>query len=59
MRGVTATKIIMRTFAETIAGSTGRRIIDKTGLEGDFDFNFTWSDQDADGPSIFTALQEA
>ena len=61
--GVTlkATKISIRDFAASLARQTGRPVVDQTGLPGEFDFDMTWSsDQavDGSGPSIFTALQE-
>lgn len=51
----------MPEFAGSLARQTGRPVMDKTGLACDFDFDLTWSsDQavDSGGPSIFTALQE-
>jgi len=56
-----ATKISMQDFAGTLRRQLGRTVVDKTGLKGDFDFDMTWSsDQapEASGASIFTALQE-
>ena len=48
----------IHTLADTLAGYVSRSVIDKTGLQGDFDFKFDWSPQDPNSPSIFTALQE-
>jgi uncharacterized protein (TIGR03435 family) len=56
--GMSATKMSIHNFADTLSGYTRRGVIDKTGLEGDFDFEFDWSPQDPNSPSIFTALQE-
>lgn len=56
-----ATKISMQDFTGTLKRQLGRPVLDKTGLSGEFDFDLTWSpDQAVDqtGPSIFTALQE-
>jgi uncharacterized protein (TIGR03435 family) len=58
----------MERFAGSIQGLTGRVLVDKTGLQGDYEFTLTYSgtrpgaaDASAlgdDRPSIFTALQE-
>jgi uncharacterized protein (TIGR03435 family) len=63
-------------FADLLAHQTGRPVLNKTGLKGDYDFTLKWTpDQgrgqmpggtpgdvappsDANGPTIFTALQE-
>jgi uncharacterized protein (TIGR03435 family) len=56
--GMSATKMSIHNFADTVSGYIQSRVIDRTGLEGDFDFKFDWSPQDPNSPSIFTALQE-
>ena len=58
---VSGVGISMQTFARNLAGAAGRNVIDKTGLDGGFDFELTFiPDQTADtsGPSLFTAIQE-
>jgi uncharacterized protein (TIGR03435 family) len=56
--GMSATKMSIHDFADTVSGYTRRSVIDRTGLEGNFDFKFDWSPQDPNSPSIFTVLQE-
>jgi len=51
----------MAGLADHLAGKTGRPVIDKTGLTGEYDFRLEWaSEQAADStlPSLFTAIQE-
>ena len=58
---MTGLGITMVTFARNLSGGTGRYIIDKTGLEGNYDLELEFTpDQSADttGPSLFTAMQE-
>lgn len=68
-----ATKITMKKFADLIGREAGRPVSDATGLEGVYDFTLDWSPSAglrvdagesaapapaADGPSVFTALEE-
>jgi uncharacterized protein (TIGR03435 family) len=64
---LTATRVSMGGLARFLAGPNvrlGRPVVDKTGLDGVFDFNLDWSpegstEKAADAlPSIFIALQE-
>ncbi len=68
---LTCQKISVASFARIfLQGQLGRSVLDKTGLEGEFDFTLDWApdlgerknstevDQLVDGPSLFTALQE-
>ena len=58
---VTGSGISMEIFARTLAGGTGRNVIDKTGLAGSYDLELEFTpDQSADnvGASLFTAIQE-
>jgi uncharacterized protein (TIGR03435 family) len=64
---LTATRVSMSGLARFLAGPNvrlGRPVVDKTGLDGVFDFNLDWSpegsqEKAADAlPSIFIALQE-
>jgi uncharacterized protein (TIGR03435 family) len=61
----------MASFAGMLSGQSGRKVVDRTNLEGLYDFDLTFTpDQmptnlppevprpDPNGPSIFTALQE-
>lgn len=60
-------------FANGLAGQVGRIVVDRTGLEGNWDFEFTFTpervrqqslaggatpESDPSGPSLFTAIQE-
>jgi uncharacterized protein (TIGR03435 family) len=71
---LTATAAPLSMFIETLSNQTGRVVLDKTGLRGNYDFELHWTpdesqDQvfkgatpapaaDATGPTLFTALQE-
>lgn len=60
----------MADFARNIAPSTGRPVVDKTGLKGSYDIDLTWTPDQGppnpdgaaappgDGVSLFTAVQE-
>jgi len=51
----------MGSLAAMLVGPTGRPVVDKTGIEGNFEFRLDYApDGTADSPlpSIFTALQE-
>jgi uncharacterized protein (TIGR03435 family) len=58
------TKVSLHYLAEELSRRLGRNVIDQTGLDGEYNFNLRWApdvadgDSVADGPSIFTALQE-
>jgi uncharacterized protein (TIGR03435 family) len=49
--------IPMELLLTTLAGFTARPVIDRTGLKVPMDFDLTWG-VDANGPSIFTAVEE-
>ena len=61
---ITFKKTTVPTFANVLSGVLGRKVIDKTGLEGNFDVDLHWTPderadaQPDDGPSVFTAIQE-
>jgi uncharacterized protein (TIGR03435 family) len=54
----------MARLAGQISGNEGRKVVDKTGLSGEYDFTLSYLDDrravggQEDGPSLFTALQE-
>jgi uncharacterized protein (TIGR03435 family) len=53
--------ITMPMFAKELERLMGRPVLDKTGLEGKYDYVLEWtadSDATGTGPTIFTALQE-
>ena len=62
---VTFKKTTVSTFANVLSGVLGRKVIDKTGLQGNFNVDLHWTPNeradaqpDDAGPSIFTAIQE-
>ena len=54
----------MARLAGQISGNEGRKVVDKTGLSGEYDITLSYADDrraaggQQDGPSLFTALQE-
>ncbi len=54
---ITLTDRPLSGICETVARVAGRPCVDKTGIEGSFNFHLKW-EPDETGPSIFTALQE-
>lgn len=48
----------MQGLALALGRPAGRTVVDKTGIDGTFDFSFSYALDDDAGPSIFTALQE-
>jgi uncharacterized protein (TIGR03435 family) len=54
------TSAAMDQFVEQLARRTGRPVLDKTGLTGQYDFTLDWTSDanSVDVPTIFTALQE-
>ena len=62
---ITFKKTTVSTFANVLSGVLDREVIDKTGIQGNFNVDLHWTpDERADaqlddaGPSIFTAIQE-
>jgi uncharacterized protein (TIGR03435 family) len=66
VRTLTAKKTSMAQLADFVARTLGEIVVDKTGIDGVYDFELRWAnddqtskDSDADGtPTLFTALQE-
>lgn len=64
--GIGAQKSSLPEFAQQLSMQLGKKVVDKTGLTGQYDFNLHWSQaatnsdasNDASGPSLFTAIQE-
>jgi bla regulator protein blaR1 len=59
---VTAQAVPLASLVKLLSNQVGRTVLDQTGLKGNYDFKMTFAPDlaaaDADGPSIFTALQE-
>jgi uncharacterized protein (TIGR03435 family) len=64
--GIGAQKTSLAEFTKILSMQLGKKVVDKTGLTGQYDFNLHWSRAAADtdasdntaGPSLFTAIQE-
>ena len=56
--------VTMQQFTGPLQAMVGRPVVDKTGLQGEFDIDLTWALMDdantpqSDAPSIFTAVRE-
>jgi uncharacterized protein (TIGR03435 family) len=58
-RGRLNGRMPISSFARYLSPILGRAVRDRTGLTGAFDIKLEWTpDDDASGPSIFTAVQE-
>jgi uncharacterized protein (TIGR03435 family) len=63
-RGVIAARNMpFSSLATTLEYSVARPVIDRTGIAGDYDFGLSYADltaagANADGPSLFTAIEE-
>jgi uncharacterized protein (TIGR03435 family) len=69
LRGI---RVNMSLFVAQLRSQVGRTVVDRTGLKGEYDYTLQWTPEpgqlrppgveapspDANGPSIFTALQE-
>jgi uncharacterized protein (TIGR03435 family) len=59
---MTGNRIPLASLAKSLSDHVGRTVLDQTGLQGNYDFKLTFAPdmapESADGPSIFTALQE-
>jgi uncharacterized protein (TIGR03435 family) len=53
---VTARKYSMAMLANLLSNIGPGPVVDKTGIEGEFDFTLSWDD--TNGPSLFSALQD-
>jgi uncharacterized protein (TIGR03435 family) len=67
VRTLTAKKVSMARLADLMARNLGAMVVDKTGVDGVYDFTLRWSNDDRSvrgsegetAPSLFTALQES
>ncbi|MBI2686544.1 MAG: TIGR03435 family protein [Acidobacteria bacterium] len=58
---LTAQRAPLSRFAQSLSHLVGQTVVDQTGIAGEFDFAMKWSPDnapDADGPSIYTAIQD-
>jgi uncharacterized protein (TIGR03435 family) len=61
---LTGTGVAIHYLAEELSRRLSRNVIDRTGLDGEYNFDLRWAPDAADGdsvpdaPSIFTAVQE-
>jgi len=61
---ITGTAVPLARLVNALSNQVGRTVVDKTGLQGDYDFKITFTPDmglqgaAGDGPSIFAALQE-
>ena len=56
---IKAEKLGLAAFAQRLSQIVDRPVLDQTGMAGVFDFTMEWApDDDATGPSLFTALQQ-
>ena len=53
--GVMGRTMKMENLAGSLSSAVDRVVIDRTGLEGNYDWDLEWKEE---GPSVFTALQE-
>lgn len=58
---LSAQRIPFQIFAQSLSRLTSKTVVDETGAAGAFDFQLEWAPDlvpDAEGPSLYTALQE-
>ena len=54
---IQASARLMTDVARALSNTTGRAVVDKTGLDGRYDLELRWNETE-EGPSLFTAVQE-